>query len=60
MKKNEVIHIKEVDWNELVNMMLNQPAWWGCRLCEYEEMVDVVTPPVDRICENCKDMQGVS
>ena len=41
--------------SSIAKSMRNMPAWWGCRNCDYEEMVDKVPMPDDGLCLDCRD-----
>lgn len=56
----EPIHCKNtgdvgIVMSSIAKSMRNMPAWWGCRNCDYEEMVDKVPMPDDGLCLDCRD-----
>ena len=60
-KQGKIFHIKkggdtmESAIKSIVESMRNAPSWWGCRNCDYEEMVDKVPMPDDGLCLRCRD-----
>ena len=57
---SEVIHAKNdgdigVIMKSIAKCMINSPAWWGCRNCDYEAQVDKVPKPDDCLCLECRE-----